>query len=573
MASECKATVTCEGIQIYTPYFMKDALANLAGRRWNPYERCWICPVTEHNAQILSSILGMKLDPALKTMVMEADAKSADEQYPDDHPLSEMLLNPGIIPFKHQIRTYNYGINSPVVAIMHEQGAGKTITAIAIMAYRAKYDGVKRILIVCPVSVIPVWEAEIKKCMAIPCEITVLQGSGEKKAGQVKRLPAASLRIIVANYESLWRDPLDEAIRGWKPQMVVADESQRIKDHTANQSRMMHDLGRIAKYKLTLSGTPIMNSPLDLWSQYRFLSPETFGGSFYSFKTQYAIQSEMAIGDRHIKTVVGYRNLDDFVKKAHSIASRVTKAQCLDLPETTDQILFCELEPKARRAYRELQREMATEIGEGKLILAQHIVTRLLRLSQITGGFVNTIDSEDNKELLNVSNAKLNLLGETLDDLLDAGKKVVVFARFRGEIGAINEMLTKKLRRKNSDEPGFRLIWGDTKMADRGGYVRDFQENPDVRVFIAQIATAGLGITLTAADTAIFYSLDYSYANHEQAKARIHRIGQRNACTYLYLLARDTIDDDVLAALQEKQDVARLVVDEWRTLLTKVTLR
>jgi Superfamily II DNA/RNA helicases, SNF2 family len=116
---------------------------------------------------------------------------------------------------------------------------------------------------------------------------------------------------------------------------------------------------------------------------------------------------------------------------------------------------------------------------------------------------------------------------------------------------------------------GYAWITGEVKQELRGEEVRRFQEDPDCRVFLAQIQTAGLGITLHAADTAIFYSMDYSFANYDQARARIHRIGQRNACTYIHLVAQGTVDEKVLAALQAKKSVADEVVDNWQRYFRK----
>ena len=157
-----------------------------------------------------------------------------------------------------------------------------------------------------------------------------------------------------------------------------------------------------------------------------------------------------------------------------------------------------------------------------------------------------------------VSKAKINLLADTLEDTLAAGKKVVIFARFLAEIEAIKGVMEKQ-------GVGYEWITGAVPMEERGDKVRKFQNDPECKVFLAQIQTAGLGITLTAADTAIFYSLDFSYANYEQCKARIHRLGQKNTCTYIHLLARGTVDEKVLKALQEKKNMADQVVDDWRS--------
>lgn len=148
---------------------------------------------------------------------------------------------------------------------------------------------------------------------------------------------------------------------------------------------------------------------------------------------------------------------------------------------------------------------------------------------------------------------------DILDDyVLETGSKLVIFARFRAEIAAIENTLRKKGIPYGS-------IYGDVPQAERGKIVDDFQQNPETKVFVAQIQTAGLGITLHAASMAVFYSIDYNYANYAQALARIHRIGQHNPVTYIHLLVEDSIDDKVLAALENKEDIAKSIVDSWRT--------
>jgi SNF2 family DNA or RNA helicase len=154
-----------------------------------------------------------------------------------------------------------------------------------------------------------------------------------------------------------------------------------------------------------------------------------------------------------------------------------------------------------------------------------------------------------------VSNAKLKALSDIVDSSAEDERKLVVIARFLPEIDAIRRMLEKK-------RINYSVISGEIK--DRDEQVRRFQTDPDTTVFVGQIATAGLGITLTAADTMVFYSLDYSMSNFEQAKARIHRVGQRSPCTYIYLVAAGTVDEKVLQALIDKADLARILIGDYR---------
>ncbi|MCC5910048.1 MAG: DEAD/DEAH box helicase [Clostridiaceae bacterium] len=402
----------------------------------------------------------------------------------------------------------------------------------------------RRVLIVAPTSVVSVWPKELKEYAVFDYEVKVLEGSSKNRIQQLNSFKnKEALHIAVINYEATWRI-LEELIE-WQPEMIIADESQRIKSPTAKQSKALHKLGDIGKYKLILSGTPVQNAPLDLWSQYRFLDKSIFGTSYYSFKAKHAI-----MGGYGKYQVIGYRNMEELIRKAHSIALRVTKEEALDLPEVVDEIRYCPLETKAEKVYKNILKDSYVALENGE-VTAQNVLTKLLRLSQITGGHLHTDEGKTGE----ISMAKLKALQEILEDIAASGKKLVIFARFLPEIKAIQQML-EKMRLE------YRHITGEVK--DRGEAIERFQQEENCKVFLAQIQTAGLGITLHAADTAVFYSLDFNYANYSQAKARIHRIGQKNTCTYIHLIAPKTVDEKILAALERKENIAKEVVDNWR---------
>lgn len=249
----------------------------------------------------------------------------------------------------------------------------------------------------------------------------------------------------------------------------------------------------------------------------------------------------------------------EFTEKLHSIAYRATKAECLDLPEFTDIVQRVELEPAAQSVYRQLVKDSYAELSEGSVTVT-NVLTRLLRLSQLTGGFVGNDDDTVTEQ---VSSAKLDALSDLLDSAENDNHKLVVITRFLSEIYAIERLLQKK---------GLRYAMIHGGVTDRPAQIKAFQNDPDVRVFIGQIATAGLGITLTAASTMVFYSLDYSMSNYEQTRARIHRVGQKHPCTYIHLVARGTVDEKVLAALQDKANLAKSLVDDYRAGLNPFTV-
>lgn len=437
-------------------------------------------------------------------------------------------------------------LNSRGAALLMEMGTGKSLTAIAITGALSQAGRIRRVLIVAPLSILGVWEEEFQKFAAFPYALAVLSGSSTKKLDTLRHMNGTALQVVVVNYESAWR--LEKALIAWQPDLIIADEGHKIKTHNIAASKAMHRMGAKASYRLLLTGTVITNKAIDVFSQYKFLNPAIYGNSFYAFRNRYF-------------DMVGYGNHTPVLKKSmegelteklHSISYRATKAECLDLPETTDVIRQIELEPAALRIYRGLVKESYAELASGE-VTATNILTRLLRLSQLTGGFLG---NDETAAVEQVSAAKLSALEDILDGAMAEGKKLVIIARFIPEIKAICKLLEKR-------GLGYSCITGEVKNRDE--QVARFQNEPEVMAFVGQIATAGLGITLTAASTMVFYSLDYSMSNFEQTKARIHRMGQRIPCTYLYLVARGTVDEKVLAALESKADLARTLVDDYRS--------
>lgn len=437
-------------------------------------------------------------------------------------------------------------LKSRGAALLMEMGTGKSLTAIAITGALSQAGRIRRVLIVAPLSILGVWEEEFQKFAAFPYALAVLSGSSARKLDTLRHMNGTALQVVVVNYESAWR--LEKALTAWHPDLIIADEGHKIKTHNIAASKAMHRMGREASYRLLLTGTVITNKAIDVFSQYKFLNPAIYGNSFYAFRNRYFDM----VGYGNHTPVLKKSMESELTEKLHSISYRATKAECLDLPETTDVIRQVELEPAALRIYRGLVKESYAELANGE-VTATNILTRLLRLSQLTGGFLG---NDETVAVEQVSAAKLSALEDILDGAIAEGKKLVIIARFIPEIRAICKLLEKR-------GLGYSCITGEVKNRDE--QVARFQKEPEVMAFVGQIATAGLGITLTAASTMVFYSLDYSMSNFEQTKARIHRVGQRMPCTYLYLVARGTVDEKVLAALESKADLARTLVDDYRS--------
>ncbi len=459
-------------------------------------------------------------------------------------------------PYKHQCEAARFALDQLArgggAALLMEMGTGKTLTSIGVVGVLWQQKQIRRLLIVAPLSILGVWEDEFRKFAAFDYSLAILEGTGARKADTIRHMTGTALQVLVVNYESAWR--LEKELAKWQLDMIVCDEGHKIKTHNIAASKALHRLAAKARYRLLLTGTVITNKPVDVFSQYKFADPKVYGSSFYIFRNRYF-------------DMVGYGNYTPVMKKAmeaefterlHSIAYRATKAECLDLPEFTDIVQRVELEPAAQRIYRQLVKDSYAELSEGSVTVT-NVLTRLLRLSQLTGGFVGNDDDAATEQ---VSSAKLDALSDLLDSAENDGYKLVIIARFIPEIHAIERLLQKK---------GLRYAMIHGGVTDRPAQIEAFQNDPDVRVFIGQIATAGLGITLTAASTMVFYSLDYSMSNYEQTRARIHRVGQKHPCTYIHLVARGTVDEKVLGALQDKANLAKTLVDDYRAGLNPFT--
>lgn len=542
-------------------------LKNISGLRWNRTTRCMVGPVSLNLLDGLARYYKLPADMETKRQRLGKTRREIDAERLAEDPAPLLPYPVKANLYKHQIRGANMALRAfgaldaktpgGGFGELFEMGCGKTLTTIAVAGALYNLGKIDRVLVVAPTSVCSVWPHDLNQFATFPWEARVLLGDKKKRLKALNELenwPFKALRIAVINYESTHREGIFEALAAYKPDLIVCDESQRIKNPSAAQSKALHKLGDAAPFRMILSGTPVQNNAVDLYSQYRFLDPAVYGANFYAFKNRYCI-----MGGYGQHQIVGYRNMDELVEKEHSVAYRVTKEECLDLPQQTFINRYVQFTDAEQAIYEQLRKSSFLELETGENVTATTILTMYLRLMQLTGGFLTADESTRPKQ---VNTAKLDALADIVDDyVVDAGKKLVIFARFRAEIAAIENLL--RLRKIQ-----YGSIYGDVPMEERGKIVEDFQTNPDTKVFVAQIQTAGLGITLHAASTAVFYSYDYNYANYAQALARIHRIGQRLPVTYIHLVVDGSIDEKILAALENKEDMAKTVVDSWREVLT-----
>ena len=415
--------------------------------------------------------------------------------------------------------------------------------------------GDTRVLVVCPKAVVPVWGREATKYLGenAPPVLALTQDGTKAKAEALGRMGDG---IVVVNYESAWRDPLAKAIEAWAPAMLIIDELHRIKSPTGRASKWLGALASTVGHRLGLTGTPLAHGPLDIWAEYRAVAPRVYGGTYSQFRMRYlrpAMMNEWPDKDVMITAGRGgalqrwkLHRMDELEAKAYLIAHRVKVADVLDLPESTDTTWEVDLEPEAKRVYREIEDDFIAQVGAGAaggVVTAANAMTVALRLAQVTGG---TVKDEEGREH-RVSEAKEKLLAELLEDMKEAGEPVVVFGRFHSDLDAIHSacrragMTSGELSGRRSDL----AAWQDG----------------ETDVLVAQVQSGSVGIDLVRARIAIWFSLDYNAANHEQARARVLRAGQTRNVQYHYLTARGTVDGAVLAALANRKSIVDAIVD------------
>lgn len=449
-------------------------------------------------------------------------------------------------PYRHQIQGFELCMQNEGFGLLFDVGLGKSLTAVATAGARHRKGQVNRVLVVCPLAVVPVWEREFNN-LNVDYTAYALEGSSQKKKDTLRNIPSSELQIVIINYDSA-RIMVDDLLR-FNADMLIVDESQKIKNPRSQQTKSVHKLAKQAKYRLILTATPVGNSVADVYSQWKVIDENIFGKSFYAFRARYLI-----MGGYQNHQIIGTRNMDELLAKMHSKALRVTKEEALDLPKQVFETRYCELEAKAKAVYNSLKYDCYSELINGE-ITARNILTKLLRLQQCADGFLKADESEYYEK---VSTAKLELLEDTLDEVLSNKEKVIVFARFTEEIHAIE----RRLRKLN-----IKTLTLDGSTKDKGAMVNEFQTNQSIKVLICQTQVGGVGITLTAASIVIFYSLTFSLIDYLQAIGRTHRIGQKYRCLYIDLIAKNTVDEHIQKAIKNKRNLSDNIVDNWRDII------
>jgi SNF2 family DNA or RNA helicase len=455
---------------------------------------------------------------------------------------SKFGLLPEVLLRGYQLKGVKVGTSNDCVALLMDPRLGKTRTDIAITGYRYLNNGIKRWVIVCPSIAKQVWIDEIKQTLSIPYKIEMVEGKAEERRLLLKEWKdePGTLSILVINFEATWR--IKKVLYKFNPDKITVDESHRIKSSSAKQSRTLHTLSRRATYRSILTGT-FMSTPLDVFSQYKFLDPTIFGDKKSSFLSRYV--DKYGYGGYKPKT---FKNLEELYNKYSPIAFHLRRSDAKGFPREMVQNVTFPLTGKSQNHYQEMEVELKTLVQNTE-VRASIVLTQLLRLQQITGGFLPVLkDNEDKPVNTSIGSDKLKALSELINEY-DPDTSLVIFAKYRYEISSI-------LKQVKTRKPG--SITGGMKQDERSQVIRDFQSGK-IKTCVIQIRAGGIAVNLDQANTAIFYSLTHSFVDYEQAKARIIGKG-KSSVVFIHLCASGTVDQDICEAINLKQDLVNLVM-------------
>tara|TARA_Y100000768_G_scaffold330194_1_gene268752 strand:- start:53 stop:1150 length:1098 start_codon:yes stop_codon:yes gene_type:complete len=329
------------------------------------------------------------------------------------------------------------------------------------------------------------------------------------------------------------------------------DESTTIKNPTAKRTKNILSIGNLARYRRILTGSPVTKSPLDLYSQCEFLDPYFLGHqSYYSFRARYANMIDRNFGGRRVQIVGSYRRLPELTAKLEKFSYRVLKEDCLDLPPKVFTKRIVELTDEQKKIYAQMKRMAIAEL-DGKVMSTVNVMTQLMRLHQVTCGHFKA----DDQTVKLVKNNRITALLELLEE---TDGKVIIWANYREDIKNIVESLKKAYGEASTVE-----YHGGVDSTLRQDNIAQFQQkNGPTRYFVGNAQTGGYGITLTAANTVVYYSNSYDLEKRLQSEDRAHRIGQTGSVTYVDFIAENTIDERIVKALRRKINLANEIMGE-----------
>ena len=463
-------------------------------------------------------------------------------------------------PYAHQITALEKSWHKDEYAYFMEMGTGKSKVLVDNIAMLYDKGSINGALIIAPKGVYRNWYSQ-EIPQHLPSHVdyktvlwTALTSKTKDKEYQQLFKVDIDLHILIMNVEAFsTKKGLEFATRFLRCHntLMAVDESTTIKTPTAKRTKSLLVLGKYAKYRRILTGSPVTKSPLDLYTQCGFLNEELLAfTSYYSFRNRYATMLDRNFGGRRVQIVGGYKRLDELAGLLKPFSYRVLKEECLDLPEKTYVQREVELTDEQKQTYSTMKAAALASL-KGKRATAPHVLTQLMRLHQITCGHLKNDDGT-------ITSLKSNRINSLMELLEEVDGKVIIWANYIYDIKQIVAAIAKKY-----GEDSIVQYYGAIPSEMRQKYIEIFQDpNSKARFFVGNPQTGGYGITLTAAKTVVYYSNGYDLEKRLQSEDRAHRIGQKNLVTYVDLITPKTVDEKIRKALRKKINIATEIMGE-----------
>jgi|TARA_R100001460_G_scaffold21444_1_gene43801 SNF2 family DNA or RNA helicase len=466
-------------------------------------------------------------------------------------------------PYDHQHQAWKDSWSAEYYALFMEMGTGKSKVAIDTIGALYTTEKINAALIVAPKGVYDNWvKGEIPAHLSDNVKRMIVRwtpSSAKKFQEEMKELVYESfegLKIFVMNVEALSTPRGTKAafafLKNNPDNIMVVDESTTIKNRKATRTKNVMMLSDEAKYRRILTGSPVTKSPMDLFAQCTFLAERALGfNSYYAFQNRYAVVQKRKMGNRAFQEIVAYRRLDELNEKLEKFSNRILKEDCLDLPDKVYTKREVPLTDEQKKLYVQMKKLALAQLDNGELSTTASVLTQIMRLQQICCGHI----TDDDGNIVSVTSNRYKELVDICDELQG---KAIIWATYTQDI----QQIASALRDRFGPE-AVATYYGATVQDDRQDIVSKFQDkDSELRFFVGQPKTGGYGITLTAANTVIYFSNSYDLEIRLQSEDRAHRISQSNKVTYVDLVAPDTIDEKILKALRSKIDLAGKVLGE-----------
>jgi hypothetical protein len=565
-------------IQIPDGHFYHDIVRSLPKRRFLPAKKLWVFPpwlaIMEY---VKANLPALSWDAGAEARYY---AEFSADQYRARVAAGEVDFSAELtgVPFKmppydHQRRALLMGRDQTVFAYLMDQGTGKTKVILDDAAHNFREGLIDALLVVSPNSVKTNWvntstdDDEVEKHM--PPDIPFVKAayfsaptaSQKEDLAELKRAMGRRdfLLILSMNVEGIWTKGAEAAARDFlkrRKAMLVVDESTRIGNRSSRRTKTLLLLRKLAPLARIASGTPVIKSPLKAYSQFGFLDANILGSPTYTeFQARYAVMAKIAArtrqGDREVEIAVRYTNVDELAGKIAGVSFRVTKEQCLDLPPKVYQRRNIYMTTEQGRWYQKMRDDSIVHLTQQHKVVAPTVLTQLLRLQQITAGYLPLIDpvTYEQTGIVKIGEGPPTKIQEAMAIIEETDGKVIVWCKFKFEI---EEMRDACLAAGVSAV----TFYGETSEDDRMKARARFQDDPGLKVFIGQVRTGGVGITLHAASTVIYLSNTFSTEDRVQSEDRAHRIGQTKSVNYYDLVVPNTVDIKIIAVLRENKRVS-----------------